>query len=73
MAWSAGSFKDEPAAGMPPLDTPETFPFPYAKPYDIQVQLMQVVFEAIENGKIAIVCECLPYHDRPSKLIILNR
>lgn len=40
---------------VPPLETPESFPFPYAKPYDIQVQLMRVVFEAIEKGKIAIV------------------
>lgn len=42
---------------VPPLETPASFPFPYAKPYSIQVDLMRVVFEAIENGKIAIVSE----------------
>jgi chromosome transmission fidelity protein 1 len=40
---------------VPPLETPKSFPFPYAKPYGIQVDLMRIVFEAIENGKIAIV------------------
>lgn len=43
----------EPAT--PCLPTPETFPFPYPKPYDIQLDLMRVVFRAIEDGKIAIV------------------
>jgi hypothetical protein len=47
--------RNEAEAGVPPLQTPEAFPFPYARPYDIQVQLMKVVFEAIESGKIAIV------------------
>lgn len=42
---------------IPPLKTPASFPFPYAKPYDIQVDLMRVVFEAIESGKIAIVSD----------------
>ncbi|WWC69182.1 uncharacterized protein I206_103118 [Kwoniella pini CBS 10737] len=37
------------------LPTPTSFPFPYPKPYDIQLDLMQVVFRAIEDGKIAIV------------------
>lgn len=37
------------------LATPTSFPFPFAKPYDIQVQLMQTVFQAIEERKIAIV------------------
>ncbi|WWC89834.1 uncharacterized protein L201_004762 [Kwoniella dendrophila CBS 6074] len=40
---------------LPALPTPSSFPFPYPKPYDIQLQLMQVVFRAIEDGKIAIV------------------
>ena len=40
---------------LPPLSTPDTFSFPYPHPYDIQVQLMQVVFRAIEDRKIAIV------------------
>ncbi|KAJ9115084.1 hypothetical protein QFC22_005412 [Naganishia vaughanmartiniae] len=51
----ANSTTTEAEAGIPPLETPEIFPFPYAKPYGIQVQLMKVVFKAIENGKIAIV------------------
>ncbi|WWC60824.1 uncharacterized protein I303_103400 [Kwoniella dejecticola CBS 10117] len=37
------------------LPTPTSFPFPYPKPYDIQLELMQTVFRAIEDGKIAIV------------------
>ncbi|WVF71908.1 hypothetical protein IAT40_006718 [Kwoniella sp. CBS 6097] len=40
---------------VPSLPTPELFPFPYPKPYDIQLELMQTVFRAIEDGKIAIV------------------
>ncbi|WVR05438.1 hypothetical protein IAU60_002454 [Kwoniella sp. DSM 27419] len=40
---------------LPPLKTPGSFPFPYPKPYDIQLQLMQTVFRAIEDGKVAIV------------------
>ena len=40
---------------LPHLDTPTSFAFPYAKPYDIQLQLMQTVFAAIEQGKIGIV------------------
>ena len=40
---------------LPPLPTPDTFPFPYAKPYDIQVDLMRTVFQAIEERKVAIV------------------
>ncbi|OXG31727.1 chromosome transmission fidelity protein 1 [Cryptococcus neoformans Ze90-1] len=42
-------------SATPSLPTPETFPFPYPKPYDIQLDLMRVVFRAIEDGKIAIV------------------
>ncbi|KIR32908.1 chromosome transmission fidelity protein 1 [Cryptococcus deuterogattii MMRL2647] len=42
-------------SATPSLSTPETFPFPYPKPYDIQLDLMRVVFRAIEDGKIAIV------------------
>ncbi|KAK4687746.1 chromosome transmission fidelity protein 1, partial [Tremellales sp. Uapishka_1] len=38
-----------------PLETPASFNFPYLQPYDIQLQLMQTVFRAIEDGKIAIV------------------
>lgn len=37
------------------LPTPPDFPFPFAKPYDIQVDLMRTVFEAVEGRKIAIV------------------
>ncbi|WVO14193.1 hypothetical protein L204_101825 [Cryptococcus depauperatus] len=40
---------------IPSLQTPESFPFPYPKPYDIQLDLMQTVFQAIEDKKIAIV------------------
>lgn len=46
---------DTEALPLPSLDTPQTFPFPYAKPYDIQLQLMQTVFATIEQGKIGIV------------------
>lgn len=54
MAINSGA-DDNGTVPVPPLETPESFPFPYAKPYGIQVDLMRVVFEAIENGKIAIV------------------
>ncbi|WVQ99004.1 hypothetical protein IAU59_006136 [Kwoniella sp. CBS 9459] len=47
--------RDEGVHPVPSLPTPESFPFPYPKPYDIQLQLMQTVFRAIEDGKIAIV------------------
>ena len=40
---------------LPALATPEIFAFPYPQPYDIQLQLMQTVFRAIEDRKIAIV------------------
>ncbi|WRT67408.1 uncharacterized protein IL334_004379 [Kwoniella shivajii] len=47
---------EEPSSSnLPSLATPDRFPFPYPKPYDIQLELMQVVFKAIEDGKIAIV------------------
>ena len=49
--------QEENSVPVPPLKTPESFPFPYAKPYDIQVDLMRVVFEAIECRKIAIVSD----------------
>lgn len=39
----------------PHLATPESFPFPYPKPYDIQLDLMRTVFTALEDRKIAIV------------------
>jgi chromosome transmission fidelity protein 1 len=40
---------------LPPLATPDSFPFPYPQPYSIQLDLMRTVFSAIEDGKIAIV------------------
>ena len=40
---------------LPTLPTPDAFLFPYASPYPIQVQLMQTVFRAVEDRKIAIV------------------
>jgi chromosome transmission fidelity protein 1 len=40
---------------LPALLTPDSFPFPYPQPYDIQLQLMQTVCRAVEEGKIAIV------------------
>ena len=40
---------------LPTLPTPDTFVFPYPSPYPIQVQLMQTVFRAVEDRKIAIV------------------
>ncbi|EIW70152.1 hypothetical protein TREMEDRAFT_29466 [Tremella mesenterica DSM 1558] len=42
-------------SSLPSLPTPDRFEFPYAKPYDIQVELMRTVFRALEDGKIAIV------------------
>jgi hypothetical protein len=41
---------------VPTLETP-AFP----KPYDIQLQLMQTVFSAIENSQIAIVRDQLSH------------
>jgi hypothetical protein len=38
-----------------PLPTPTDFSFPYATPYPIQDELMQLVYHAIETKKIAIV------------------
>ncbi|KAL7424206.1 ATP-dependent DNA helicase chl1 [Cryptotrichosporon argae] len=43
------------ALTLPQLPTPETFAFPYPQPYGIQVELMRIVFRAIEERKIAIV------------------
>lgn len=37
------------------LPTPTAFDFPYPQPYAIQLELMQTVFRAIEDRKIAIV------------------
>lgn len=37
------------------LPTPAAFDFPYPQPYAIQLELMQTVFRAIEDRKIAIV------------------
>lgn len=39
---------------VPHLATPTSFPFPFT-PYKIQLDLMQTVFGAIEDGRIAIV------------------
>lgn len=49
------------SVAVPALPTPDTFDFPYPKPYDIQFQLMQAVFRAIEDRKIAIVRLALLY------------
>lgn len=38
-----------------PLVAPDSFSFPYPTPYAIQRDLMQTVFAAIEQSKIAIV------------------
>lgn len=54
-------------SATPSLSTPETFPFPYPKPYDIQLDLMRVVFRAIEDGKIAIVSLHFMLYDQASK------
>jgi len=38
------------------LSTPETFPiFPYDQPYDIQLNLMQHLYRAIEDKAVAVV------------------
>lgn len=65
---AGGSFSnaatEETATAIPALATPDTFPFPYPKPYGIQLDLMRTVFEAIENRKIAIVCPPCLYTSR---------
>lgn len=33
---------------------PETFPFPYEKPYDIQLNFMRALYKTLELGKIGI-------------------
>lgn len=33
---------------------PETFPFPYEKPYDIQLNFMRSLYKTLELGKIGI-------------------
>lgn len=40
---------------VPLLDTPSQYAFPFPKPYDIQTDLMQTVFEAVERKRVAIV------------------
>jgi chromosome transmission fidelity protein 1 len=50
-----GTNRDAATGAVPALSTPDAFPFPYPKPYDIQLDLMRTVFEAIEKRKIAIV------------------
>jgi len=38
------------------LSTPDTFPiFPYDEPYDIQLNLMQHLYRAIEDKAVAVV------------------
>ena len=38
------------------LSTPDTFPiFPYDEPYDIQLDLMQHLYNAIEDKAVAVV------------------
>lgn len=39
-----------------PLSTPDTFPiFPYDTPYDIQLNLMRHLYQAIEDKAVAII------------------
>lgn len=51
---------EEHAVSLPSLPTPDSFPFPYVQPYSIQLDLMRTVFQAIENGKIAIASVSTP-------------
>lgn len=37
------------------LPTPDVFPFPYATPYAIQLQLMQHIYHTLEHSHLAIV------------------
>lgn len=37
------------------LSTPDVFPFPYATPYPIQLQLMQHIYHTLEHSHLAIV------------------
>lgn len=50
----SGDSGEEGKLVVPHLETPSSFPFPFT-PYQIQLDLMQTVFSAIEDEKIAIV------------------
>jgi chromosome transmission fidelity protein 1 len=36
------------------IQLPEKFPFPYAQPYDIQLNFMKALYKTLELGKIGI-------------------
>ena len=36
------------------IEIPESFKFPYPKPYDIQLQLMKALYKTLEMKKIGI-------------------
>ncbi|KAF9425369.1 ATP-dependent DNA helicase chl1 [Podila epigama] len=47
--------RNEPSNAEAPLPIPTSFPaFPFATPYDIQVQFMQQLFECIDRRKVGI-------------------
>ena len=55
---------------VPILETPTSFAFPFPKPYDIQLQLMRTVFNAIERNQIAIVSSVLSLPLTASSVLI---
>lgn len=55
------------------LPTPTTFDFPYPNPYPIQLDLMQTVFRAIEDRKIAIVRYDSPKESRLRSMLMSGR
>ena len=36
------------------MEIPETFPFPYEKPYSIQLDFMKALYKTLESKKIGI-------------------
>jgi chromosome transmission fidelity protein 1 len=36
------------------INIPEAFPFPYVKPYDIQLNFMKALYKTLELGKVGI-------------------
>lgn len=36
------------------ISIPDTFPFPYSKPYDIQLDFMKSLYKTLEQEKIGI-------------------
>jgi hypothetical protein len=55
------------------IQIPDEFPFPYAKPYDIQLNFMKSLYKTLELGKIGIFesptgTVCLTFNKRIQQL-----